>query len=73
MEIYLQLHHSLSQRGLATRSRVECERQLCLCRQCPHFDDRGCSRMGTREFAAFLADATKSCKEFADRDPKNVV
>lgn len=61
---YLQLLHSLSQRGLATRSRLECERQLAFCRACLHFDDRGCSRLGPREFARFLANATGICQHF---------
>lgn len=57
---YLHLLHGLSAAGRATRSGVETERQLAICRACPHWTD-GCRLLDAHSFARFLADATASC------------
>lgn len=58
---YLELLHGLSQRGLATRSRVEVERMLCVCSHCQHWTADGCARMTTREFATLLSNSQQAC------------
>ena len=70
---YLELLHGLSQRGLATRSRVEVEKMLATCKHCDYWTPDGCGMLTTREFAVLLADATKSCQEFSNREPNSVV
>ena len=58
---YLDFLHALQLRGCATRSAVEVERLLAVCRRCNRWDDRGCSRMSAREFALLLADGDATC------------
>jgi hypothetical protein len=70
---YIDLLHSLSQRGLATRPRTAVEAFLAACKHCQHWTADGCGIRTTREFAALLADSLGTCQESSDRAPNKVV
>lgn len=68
--VYIRYLEALSLRGVATRSLVEVERVLAVCRRCEHWTPNGCAEwIGVTPyacwpFAQLLADAARKCERW---------